>query len=71
MASSIWNVLYKILMFFAGLWTWLTTPFDLSGFPLVKHFLYTIGLSELTPLGFFSVSFFSVLLIYKLVRLVI
>lgn len=69
MGTAIWNVLYKILIFFAGLWNWLITPFDLSNFKIVEDILYSIGLTELTPLGFFSVSFFSFLLIYKLVRL--
>lgn len=71
MGSAIWNVLQKLIIFFANLWSWLTTPFDLSDFKLVEDILYKIGLTELTPLGFFSVSFFSVLLIYKLVRLFI
>lgn len=71
MGSSIWNVLQKIVIFFANLWNWLTTPFDLSDYKFVSNILYGIGLTELTPLGFFSVSFFSVLLIYKLVRLFI
>lgn len=71
MASSIWFVLQKFLMFFASLWNWLTTPFDLSKYKIIQDILYGLGLSELTPLGFFSVSFFSILIIYKIVRLFI
>lgn len=71
MGTAIWNVLHKILMFFANLWNWLTTPFDFSNFKFFEDILYSIGLTELTPLGFFSVSFFSILIIYKIVRLFI
>lgn len=71
MASSIWFILQKFLIFFASLWKWLTTPFDLSKYDFIKNILYGIGLTELTPLGFFSVSFFSILIIYKIVRLFI